>query len=402
MQLYSITAIDSKGNKIKKLLEMEDTEDITSYLDAVGADIISVNKVPKFYKYLKTGKRIKTAEVIEVIENMHLVVKAGLPVNTGLLDLAKDADSSAMRDILEDTANRIQTGMTFSKAISKYSRIFSGITVNLIRIGEETGRLDSTLKDAAEHMKKVSDLKSKTKAALVYPSFALGAMMITMIFWLVVVMPKLIQAFKSFNLQLPPVTLMVLALSEFTQKYIVLIVICAIGFLAAHVLLRQTNRTYRYVTDKMLINIPIFGKVVKNFNFAFIAEYIRLMISAGLPLYMSLSIMEESLKNRVFRKSIENTRELISMGSSFSSALGEQKMYPNIILRMVGIGEQTGDLDVQLDNIAEYYYLKVDYTATNVSKMIEPIVIGFVGIFMLVIVLGLLSPIFSLITNLPT
>ncbi len=117
---------------------------------------------------------------------------------------------------------------------------------------------------------------------------------------------------------------------------------------------------------------------------------------------MALSIMEESLKNMVYRRSIENSRELISMGKSFSAALGEQKMYPNIILRMINIGEQTGNLDTQLDNVAQYYYYKVDYIATNISKMIEPLIIGFIGIFMLIIMLGLMGPIFSLISNMPT
>jgi len=402
MQLYSITSIDEDGKKVKKIIEMDDNEDVTSYLDSFGSNIIAVKKIPSYYRHLKPSKKIKAQEVIEILDNLHLIVKAGLPINTALSELAKDADNPQLRDMLDDVAHRVQTGMSFSKALSKYSKYFSDITVSLVRIGEETGQLDNTLKDAAAHMKRITDLVSKTKSAMIYPSFAFVAMLATMIFWLVVVMPKMIKAFESFQIELPPTTRFIMWMSNFLQEYLLVIVIATVISFAAHGFFRRTNDTYRYITDKVLTKMPIFGQIVRNFNFAFIAEYIRLMISAGLPLYMALSIMEESLGNMVYKRSIENSRELISTGKSFSAALGEQKMYPNIILRMISIGEQTGNLDSQLDNVAQYYYYKVDYIATNISKMIEPLIIGFIGIFMLIIMLGLMGPIFSLISNMPT
>jgi type II secretory pathway component PulF len=402
MQTYSITVINEQGKKINKLIEIEDNEDVTSYLGALGENIIAVKKIPRYAAIFRFSKKIKTQDVIEVIENIHMVVKAGLPVTSALSDLAKDADNPVLRDILEDVSRRIQTGMSFSKAMAKYQKVFSEVTINLIRIGEETGQLDGTLKDAAENLKKISDLKTKTKSALIYPSFAFVAMFGTMLFWLVVVMPKMIDAFKSFQIELPPTTRFIMAVSNFLQSYLLLVLgsIAAVFFL--HNFLRRTNMKYRLITDKILLKLPIFGLIVTNFNYAFIAEYIRLMISAGLPLYVALNIMEDSIKNLAYKKSIANTRELISTGKSFSAALGEQKMYPSIILRMVSIGEQTGNLDTQLDNVAKYYYYKVDTIASNISKMIEPLVIGFIGVFMLVIMIGLMGPIFSLITNMPT
>lgn len=402
MQLYSITVIDENGRKIKKLIEMDDNEDVTSYLDSLGSNIIAVKKLPSYYRFFKPKKKIKTQDIIEVLDNLHLIVKAGLPVNTALNDLAEDADNPEMRNVLEDVARRVQTGLSFSRAMGKHQKVFGEITVNLIRIGEETGQLDSTIKDAADHIKKISDLVSKTKSALIYPSFALVAMVATMIFWLVVVMPKMIDAFQSFQIELPPTTRFIMGMSDFLQAYLFHIVVISFISFVLHGFFRRTNQQYKYFTDRIVTKLPIFGNVVRYFNFAFIAEYIRLMISAGLPLYVALNIMEDSLKNLVYKRSIENTREQISVGKSFSAALGMQNMYPKIILRMVNIGEQTGNLDSQLDNVAQYYYYKVDYIATNISKMIEPLIIGFIGIFMLIIMLGLMGPIFSLITNMPT
>lgn len=402
MELYKVRMLESTGNVISKTIEVEHDDEITAYVTNLGANVISVEKMPSYMKLFQSRKKVKTDEIVEVIDNLHMIVKSGLPVNSGLIDLASDADNPVMGSILNDLSYRIQMGMSFSRSMAKYESVFSGIVINLVRIGEETGQLDNTLKNAAQHLKKMNDLKTKTKSALIYPSFAFVAMISVMVFWLVVVMPKMIAAFSSFNIELPPVTRFIMGLSDFLQSYLVLVVIAIVSVFAANKMLRKSVEEYRYYTDKIITKLPVFGQVVTNYNYAFIAEYIKLMISAGLPLFTALSIMEESLPNLVYKRSIKQARERISEGYSFSTALSEQHMYPKIITRMVGIGEQTGNLDNQLGNVASYYYYKVDNLATNMSKMIEPIVIGVVGVFMLVIMIGLMGPIFSLISSMPT
>ncbi len=402
MQVYRIRLLDPSGRVKSKIVEVENDADINGYVASFGSNVIGVAKLPSYTRFLNRKKKITTSEIVEVIDNLHMIVKSGLPVNSGLMDLAADSENPAMADMLNDLSYRVQTGMTFSHAMAKYEKEFTVMVVNLVRIGEETGQLDNTLKNAAEHLKKMSDLRTKTKSALIYPSFAFVAMIGVMVFWLVVVMPKMIEAFKSFNIELPPTTRFIMWLSGFMESYFLLIILVVIGVVVLNGVLRKNSEEYRFTTDRIITRLPVFGLIVKNYNYAFIAEYIRLMISAGLPLYSALNIMEESLPNLVYKRSIASAREMIASGRSFSSALSEQKMYPKIITRMVGIGEQTGNLDNQLGNVAEYYYYKVDTIANNISKMIEPIVIGVVGVFMLVIMIGLMGPIFTLISSMPT
>lgn len=402
MQVYRIRLLDSSGRVKSKIVEVENDADINGYVSSLGSNVIGVAKLPSYTRFLNRKKKITTGEIVEVIDNLHMIVKSGLPVNSGLMDLAADSENPAMADMLNDLSYRVQTGMTFSRAMSKYEKVFTGMVVNLVRIGEETGQLDNTLKNAAEHLKKMSDLRTKTKSALIYPSFAFVAMIGVMVFWLVVVMPKMIEAFKSFNIELPPTTRFIMWLSGFMESYFLLLILAVIGIVILNGVLRKNSVEYRFATDRIITRLPVFGIIVKNYNYAFIAEYIRLMISAGLPLYSALNIMEESLPNLVYKRSIASAREMIASGRSFSAALSEQHMYPKIITRMVGIGEQTGNLDNQLGNVAEYYYYKVDTIANNISKMIEPIVIGVVGLFMLVIMIGLMGPIFTLISSMPT
>lgn len=402
MPLFSVEAVDLEGNKIKRIFDVPTEDTLFSLLNSLGLTPLKIKKLPNFIEYLYISKffrKIKRAEIIEILENLHLIVKSGLSLNTGLMDLAKDAENPAIKDMLMDIASQIQAGIPLSKAISKYEKYFSQVVISLFQIGEETGTLDKTLKDAADHLKKIEDIKNKAKQALIYPTFAFLSTFGAMIFWLVYVLPKIIKSFKEFNMELPAVTKFVMAVSEFTQQYILHILSSIFIFIILFILVRKKFFKFRYQTDKLFLKLPIIGLIIENFNYAFFAEYTRLMIVAGLPLYQALNIMEKSIKNTLFQTAIKNSRELIEIGESFSKALKEQKIFSSLIIRMISVGEQTGRLDEQLSYISDYYYAKVDYISQNIAKMIEPIIIGIVGFFMAIIMIALMGPIYSLISK---
>ncbi len=402
MNLYLIEALNREGKKERKILEIDAEDELFRFLEFSGLIPLKIKKVPPLYKYLNIKKflyRIKKQEVIETLENLHIVVKSGIPVTNGLIDIAEDTDNPALKEMLTDIAYRIQMGYTLSRAFEHYQDTFSPIVVSLIKIGEETGSLDKTLKDASEHLKKIEDIKAKTKQALIYPTFAFLSVFGAMIFWLIYVLPKIIEAFKDFNIQLPATTIFIMYVSDFTRKYFLIIVFFIFISMFLITLLRKKSEKFRYETDKILLKLPIFGIIVTNFNYAFFAEYIRLMLSSGVPLYQALNIMESSVKNMVFKTAIRNTREKIERGKSFSESLKEEGVFSPIIIRMISIGEQAGRLDEQLNYISNYYYSKVDYLSQNIAKMIEPIVIGIVGGFMLIIMVGLVGPIYDLIAE---
>jgi len=172
MRFYLIEAIDQEGKKQKKVLSVTDESEIFPLLEFSGLIPLKIKKLPDYYRYLNIRKyiyRIKRQEIIEVLENLHLIVKSGLPINTGLMDLAEDAENPSLKEMLFDMAFKIQAGETLSQAAESYRDIFSDVVISLFKIGEETGSLDKTLKDAAEHLKKIEDLKAKTKQALIYP-----------------------------------------------------------------------------------------------------------------------------------------------------------------------------------------------------------------------------------------
>ncbi|WP_457622128.1 type II secretion system F family protein [Persephonella sp.] len=402
MRFYLIEAIDQEGKKQKKILSVTDESEIFPLLEFSGLIPLKIKKLPDYYRYLNIRKylyRIKKQEVIEVLENLHLIVKSGLPINTGLMDLAEDAENPSLKEMLYDMAFKIQAGETLSQAAESYRDIFSDVVISLFKIGEETGSLDKTLKDAAEHLKKIEDLKAKTKQALIYPAFAFFSVLGAMIFWLVYVLPKIIDAFKDFNIDLPATTIFIMKTSDFLRSYGILLMIFLFTVFAVIQILRKKNEKIRIETDRMILKIPVIGIIIENFNYAFFAEYVRLMIQAGLPLYQALNIMENAMKNYVFKTAIRNSRNEIELGKSFSESLKKENVFSPLIIRMISIGEQTGALDDQLNYISNYYYNKVEYISQNIAKMIEPIIIGVVGGFMLIVMLGFIGPIYDLISQ---
>jgi type II secretory pathway component PulF len=403
MPYYSIEAVDREGNVIKKVVEVENELDIKDLLQRDGLFLIDYKPVSDFIVKLKKlnpfkRKKIKAVEIVELFENLHLMIKAGVPVSVAINDLSKEMQNKHLKFILEDIYKTITSGGSLYEGFSKYKNVFGDVILTLVKVGEETGGLEKVLKDAAVYLKRIEDIKAKTKQALIYPSFTFVAVLGSMIFWMVYVLPKMLEAFQNFNIDLPITTKILIWMSEFTRKYIVLIIIFIVLFFIALKILRKNNREIKFHTDRILLRLPVIGIILTYFNYAFISEYMMLMVKAGVNLSRILEVLGNSLGNEVFKRGVINARDSIIGGESLSEAFRKQNLYSPMIIRMLNVGENTGQLEEQLSYISNYYYEKVDYISQNIAKMIEPLLISFVGIFMLIIILGLMGPIYNLIS----
>jgi len=403
MPYYSIEAVDREGNIIKKVIEVENEIDIKDLLQRDGLFLVDYKPASDFIVKLKKinpfkRKKIKAVEIVELFENLHLMIKAGVPVSVAINDLSKEMQNKHLKFILEDIYKIITSGGSLYEGFSKYKNVFGDVILTLVKVGEETGGLEKVLKDAAVYLKRIEDIKAKTKQALIYPSFTFVAVLGSMIFWMVYVLPKMLEAFQNFNIDLPITTKILIWMSEFTRKYIVFIIIFTILFFIALKILRKTNREIKFHTDRILLRLPVIGIILTYFNYAFISEYMMLMVKAGVNLSRILEILGNSLGNEVFKRGVINARDLITGGESLSQAFRKQNLYSPMIIRMLDVGENTGQLEEQLSYISNYYYEKVDYISQNIAKMIEPLLISFVGIFMLIIILGLMGPIYNLVS----
>jgi len=347
----------------------------------------------------KASIKVSSGEVVELMESLHLIIKSGLPINEGLQDLAKESENKRFKDMLLSLDNEIANGQSLSNAFEKYKNAIGPIILNLIKIGEETGQLEATLKRAAEFLKRTISLKKKAKGALIYPSFAFVAVLGAMFVWMIFVLPQMMGLFQDMDLKLPPLTLGIIATSNFLSLYWAYMLGSLVAAIVLFKLAHKKYQKVRLFTDKLVLKIPVVKHIVSGFNIAFISEYLRLALVSGVPIFNALQSLTDNLTNELFKEALRSSTEEVSKGSQISTAFSKTGVFTPFTIRMIGVGESSGSLDSQLDMIANHYYERVDYFADNIGKVIEPVVLIFVGGFMALVIAGLMGPMYDLISQ---
>ncbi len=398
---FIIKSITDKGKVALSLSEADDYDYLLRKLKQQKVVALNITPLPNYISVLipKGGRKVTADEVVELMENLHLVIKAGLPLYQGLQDLAEDSDSKRFKEMLLYIADAVHNGKSLSVAFEKYKDVVGSIILNLIKIGEETGQLEHTLKRAASFLKRTAALKKKAKGALIYPTFAFVAVMGAMLVWMMYVLPQMTGLFKEMDMVLPPLTLAIIAMSDFLTNYIGYLIVGIILFIIAFKVLYKKNQKFRYHVDLMVLKIPVIKQIISGFNIAFITEYLRLALVSGVPVFGALQTLVGNITNEPFKLALENTKNDVAKGSQISTALAKTKMFTPFTLRMISVGESAGSLDAQLELVSSFYYERVDYFAENIGKVIEPVVLIFVGGFMALVIAGLMGPMYDLISQ---
>ena len=400
MAVFSYQAIDDGGEMRTGTLETEDISSVYNDLSEKGLNVVSVKQSSELFSgFRKTffSRKVKSADVIQFAKNLSIMMRAGVPILTGLADIVDTLEDKFFKEKLSEIKRSTEMGSGFSGSISEHAEIFPDILVRLVKIGEETGQLDKSLDDVADHLQKIEDLKAAIKKALMYPAFVMTSTGGALLFWMIFVLPKILQVLLDMNVPLPLLTQMLVKLSDFLQSYWFFIPLIPAGAFAAVVIARKFE-SGRYFFDAAQLKIPILKLIIYNKLLALFNEQLRILIVAGLTIDRSFEIISEVINNAVFQKAINQVKDDISAGSSISDALKKHEIFPPLVLRMVGIGESSGSLDDQFGFLAEHYLKIVDDITGKLEKMIEPIVMVVVGGVFAVIMIGLMLPIYDLIS----
>jgi type II secretory pathway component PulF len=397
--LFLVENIDSAQRRSYSLYDEENISALLKHLSRHRIIPLSIREVPGFFAPFLPAARVKVSpeEVIELIESLHLVIKSGLPLYSGLRDLAEDVDNPKFKKMLITVSEEINSGKSLSAAFKPYEKALDAMIINLIHIGEETGQLQVTLERGAQFLKRTLALKKKAKQALIYPSFAFTTVSAAMLVWMLYVLPQMTDLFKQMNVELPPLTLFLMAASQFLTNYIGYMAIGVVVIIIAFKVLHKKYQRVRFHTDQYILKIPIIKQIVSGFNMAFIAEYLRLALVSGVPLFNALEILKNNIQNEVFQKALISTHRDVSRGLQLSESFKKTGLFSPFMLRMMSVGEASGNLDSQLELIASHYNEKVDYYAENIGKVIEPVVLIFVGGFMALVMVGLMGPMYDLV-----
>ncbi len=398
MPIYQYEAISSTGERIIEQGEFSSPVELYSTLRNQGYLLIDYKK--RFFSNIPSiPKKIKRLELAELLRNLALVTRGGIPLVDALKDMVQSPGMTGLRKIIEKVIKRIEGGELFSEALSHYKTAFPNVVIILVRLGEETGRLDKTLEDAAIHLEKVQEIIDKTKRAISYPIFILLAMIGALAFWILYVLPKLFELFKSLGLkELPITTKILLATVEITKTYwpvfpVLIAIFIVLGFFSSR------NEKLKFLWDNFWTHFPIIGRILKSSQLAFFFEYLSLLASSGIDIIRSLEIMEGAITHQVLRHGIRDIRATIVGGGNLSEAFKKCTLFEPFILRMVRAGENSGNMPEQLKILSDHYMEIVNRMVDSIAKKIEPILIGFAGMIFVIIALGLLGPIYDMMSN---
>jgi type IV pilus assembly protein PilC len=341
------------------------------------------------------GESVKTRDIVVFTRQLGTMIDAGLPIVQCLDILATQADKKKFRGIIRQLKEDVESGSTFTEALRKHPKIFDDLFVNMISAGEIGGILDTILARLSVYMEKAMKLKAKIKGAMIYPvtivTVAVGVTTVLLI-W---VIPVFAELFSSFGQALPAPTQFVINLSNFTVAYFPYMVAVAI---AAAVALRQVYKTEqgRLAMDRAFLQAPVFGDLIRKSSIARFTRTLSTLLSSGVPILDSLLITAKTSGNKVVERAILATRLSISEGNSISEPLVQSKVFPPMVCQMIAVGESTGALDAMLQKIAEFYEDEVDNMVANLTTLMEPMVILFLGVIIGGLVISMYLPIFKL------
>ena len=343
------------------------------------------------------GSGVSEKEIAIFTRQFATMIDAGLPLVQCLEILASQQDNKTFKKTLADIRGSVEGGSTFAAALRKHPRIFSDLYVNMVEAGEAGGILDTILNRLAAYIEKSIQLKKKVKSAMIYPSTIVSVAITVVIFLLIFVIPTFKSMFEGFGATLPLPTQIVLGASNFVRDYFVYIAAVAAGAVVA---LRMYYKTKggRKVVDATLLKLPVFGILIRKVAVAKFTRTLGTLISSGVAILDGLDITARTAGNKIVEEAVQRTRASIAEGRTIADPLKASGVFPPMVVQMIAVGEQTGALDTMLAKIADFYDEEVDVAVSNLTALLEPMLMIFLGLVIGGVVIAMYLPIFKLVT----
>lgn len=401
MKHFSYRATGYDGKIIRGAIAAETVETASHALAGKGLYLLSIKETTgqlDLFRRALLEARIKRTDILEFTGSFSVMLKAGVPILTCLDDIIDATANRSFKEILKDIQQRLQSGSSVSAALADQGKLFPEIIKTLVAVGEETGRLDESLREATEHLQRMQNLTEAIKKALMYPMFAFIATLGALIFWMLFVIPSLTGTLKGMGVKLPALTLLLINSSAMFQAHWKLFLF-VLAMIPLTVFLMGKQPAIRYLRDRALIHLPLLEVILFNKLLATFAEQFRMLFVADIPIKRLFDLIVPALGNEYFKINLLKARESILNGNQISESLERQKILPPLVISKIRIGETSGTLDKQLDFLAKYYSKKLDDATENLGKIIEPVVMTVIGGMFALIIMGLLLPIYDLVSK---
>ncbi|MBU1177359.1 MAG: type II secretion system F family protein [Patescibacteria group bacterium] len=408
MPSYIYIAKNKKGENQTDHAIAINKHELASILRNQGLVLISAEvagRKKEISYYLNIIKRIKELGTISLVEKMmfsrHLsvMINAGLSLNKALQILAQQTKSPKFKKIISQVEISVSQGKTFSESLKKYPKVFSELYVNMIEVGEAGGNLSEVLNILAEQMKKNHELISRVRGAMMYPAVIVIAMFGIGILMMIMVVPKLTEVFEELKVELPLSTRAIMFISSFLKDNIFLGIIIAISLFFAIKLITR-NKEVRRALHGIYLHLPIFGSLIRKINSARLSRTLSSLIESGVPITKSLEVVAGTLSNIHFKETLLDATKEIQKGKKLSDSLNKyENLYTPMVIQMIGVGEETGSLSEILKNLADFYEEEIDNVTKNMSSVLEPILMVFIGVAVGFFAISMIQPMYSMMSG---
>jgi MSHA biogenesis protein MshG len=405
LPFYAYKGRNTRGELMQGVLEAADSGAVADQLFGTGVTPVEIvvttrkatsnSGAPTTLWGRLREKPVRSMDVQLFSRQMHTLLKSGVPIMRGLGGLQESATSPAFGRVIKDLRESLDSGRELSAAMRRHPEAFSTFYLSMVRVGEMTGRLEEVFLRLFDHLEFDRDMKDRVKAALRYPSFVVLAMVIAMVIVNVFVIPAFAKVFESLHTELPLMTRILMTTSRFTLDYWPLMLALAIGgFFGFRSWVGSEKGRYNW--DRYKLRLPIAGKIIHKSTMSRFARSFSLSMRSGVPVVQALTVVSQTADNAYLAARIEQMRDGVERGESILRTSTAANVFTPIVLQMIAVGEETGSLDDLMDEIALMYEREVDYELKTLSAQIEPILITFLGVMVLIMALGIFLPIWDL------
>lgn len=399
---YKYKAKTEDGEVYEDTAEVEDKFQLYERVKGEGAVVLSVEEAGKawdFWSFSKLNRKISTVKIHQKVifaRNLAAMIKAGLPVSRALKVLHRQSDNPKLKYVIDKVGDKIKKGTELNAALGEFPDVFPGLFVAMVKAGEESGNLGNSLEVVADQLEKSDHLKKKVRGAMIYPAIIVIVMAIIGVLMMVYVMPTLTKTLKSFNVDLPITTQFLITTSDLmvNYKFIFLAGVLAVGVGFYMVLKsKKGKRAFEFI----FLHLPIIAPMMKKINSARTARTFSSLLSSGVEVVKALDITGEVVQNSYYREVIDEAKKDIQRGDSVAKAFKEkEELYPPLVGEMIEVGEETGQLSEMLMRVATFYEKESARKTENLTSVIEPFLMVFIGAVVGFFAISVISPIYSI------
>ena len=396
MPLFKYKSVDSEGELFQGRMHANNILELESRISHLHQDLISHKEIkPSVFQFGR--RKLQRKDIINLVVQLEQLTKSGVPLLDGLRDLRDSADVGYYRDVLAGIVESIEGGKTFSEGLEEYKNDFDNVFVSLIRIGEESGELPKILFDMGATLRWIDELISATVKILTYPAIVSTVVFGVTAFLMVYLVPQIIPFVKEMGAEVPLHTLVLIAVSDFFVEYWWAIFSAPFVLMTLIKRLAKSNPRFRFALDKFKLNIPVFGAISFKIRLARLANYMALLYSSGITVLRALEICKALMNNVVLEQALDEVHKNISDGVGISESFERAKIFPPLVVRMIKVGETTGNLDDSLLNVSYFYNREVQDSVDKLEPAITPILTVIMGVLLGWIMMSVLGPVWDAI-----